>query len=338
MITATSPSKIARKLAATAVAVLRRWHRRRRRQSMPDIENGRYALSPVADGVIRLDTRTGAVSTCNNSGTGWACYAVPDERAALDAEIGRLQSDNEKLKAQLAAREPTVTGKIDEPLPKTDSLKSRDAEGRGRAQDRNSAAERSRHGPRDVVSGAGLAAADRDGASACRRIFPGRFECRYARSRIRCSRTALIGRRQRQHHRVVACSRSKRPAPALSISPREVAKFVERSRRKEGAVTLFIRHTSASLTIQENADPSVLDDLMTALDRLAPEDAGWTHDTEGPDDMPAHVKTMLTATSLQIPVLNGKLALGTWQAIYLIEHRTRPHRREIVLQFMGGTG
>ncbi len=116
---------------------------------------------------------------------------------------------------------------------------------------------------------------------------------------------------------------------------REVAKFAADASAREGAVTLFIRHTSASLTIQENADPSVLDDLMTALDRLAPEDAGWSHDTEGPDDMPAHVKTMLTAASLQIPVLNGKLALGTWQAIYLIEHRTRPHRREIVLQFVG---
>jgi hypothetical protein len=89
----------------------------------PDSENGRYALSPVADGVIRLDTRTGAVSTCTNSAAGWACYAVPDERAALDAEIGRLQADNEKLKIELAAREPTVAGKIDEPLPKTDSLK-----------------------------------------------------------------------------------------------------------------------------------------------------------------------------------------------------------------------
>jgi secondary thiamine-phosphate synthase enzyme len=100
-------------------------------------------------------------------------------------------------------------------------------------------------------------------------------------------------------------------------------------------VTLFIRHTSASLTIQENADPTVLVDLTTALDRLAPENAGWRHDTEGPDDMPAHVKTMLTATSLQIPVLKGALALGTWQAVYLIEHRTRPHRREIVLQFAG---
>jgi hypothetical protein len=92
-------------------------------QTMPDAENGRYALSPVTDGVIRLDTRTGAVSTCSNTGTGWACYAVPDERDALDVEIGRLQADNEKLKAQLAAREPTVSGKIDEALPKTDQLK-----------------------------------------------------------------------------------------------------------------------------------------------------------------------------------------------------------------------
>ena len=118
----------------------------------------------------------------------------------------------------------------------------------------------------------------------------------------------------------------------------EVAKFVNEAGAKEGAVTLFIRHTSASLTIQENADPSVLHDLTTALDRLAPEDAGWRHDTEGPDDMPAHVKTMLTATSLQIPVLEGQLALGTWQAIYLIEHRARAHRREVVLQFAGTVG
>jgi secondary thiamine-phosphate synthase enzyme len=115
----------------------------------------------------------------------------------------------------------------------------------------------------------------------------------------------------------------------------EVAKFVKDAGGREGAVTLFIRHTSASLTIQENADPSVLEDLMSVLDRLAPEDAGWSHDTEGPDDMPAHVKTMLTAITLQIPVLKGQLALGAWQAVYLIEHRARPHRREIVLQFIG---
>ena len=105
----------------------------------------------------------------------------------------------------------------------------------------------------------------------------------------------------------------------------------------EGVVTVFLRHTSASLLIQENADPTVLVDLTTVLNRLAPENAGWRHDTEGPDDMPAHIKTMLTATSLHVPVLQGALALGTWQAIYLVEHRARPHRREIVLQFAGMT-
>ena len=118
----------------------------------------------------------------------------------------------------------------------------------------------------------------------------------------------------------------------------EVAKFLREAGAREGAVTLFIRHTSASLTIQENADPSVLKDLATALSRLAPENAGWAHDTEGPDDMPAHIKTMLTATSLQIPVLNGEMALGTWQGIYVAEHRARPHRREVVLQFIGSIG
>ena len=115
----------------------------------------------------------------------------------------------------------------------------------------------------------------------------------------------------------------------------EVAAFLREVHAREGAVTIFIRHTSASLTIQENADPSVLDDLGTALDRLAPQGAGWTHDTEGPDDMPAHIRTMLTSVSLTIPMLTGKLALGTWQAIYLVEHRKAPHRRQIVLQFCG---
>jgi hypothetical protein len=121
MMTAISPSKFSAFIAATALMF--GVGGAAAAQSISDSENGRYALAPVADGVLRLDTRTGAVSTCSNTGTGWACYAVPDERAAFDAEIGRLQADNEKLKAELAAREPTVTGKIDEPLPKTDSLK-----------------------------------------------------------------------------------------------------------------------------------------------------------------------------------------------------------------------
>jgi secondary thiamine-phosphate synthase enzyme len=115
----------------------------------------------------------------------------------------------------------------------------------------------------------------------------------------------------------------------------EVRTFVAEAGLRAGMVTLFVRHTSASLTIQENADPDVLTDLSTALHRLAPRDGGWIHDAEGPDDMPAHIRTMLTATSLQVPVIDGRLALGTWQGIYLIEHRARPHRREIVMQAVG---
>jgi secondary thiamine-phosphate synthase enzyme len=117
----------------------------------------------------------------------------------------------------------------------------------------------------------------------------------------------------------------------------EIEKFVREAKAGEGVITLFIRHTSASLTIQENADPSVLVDLQTALGKLAPENAGWTHDTEGPDDMPGHIKTMLTSVSLQIPVVSGAMVLGTWQAIYLIEHRARAHQRELVVQFVGST-
>ncbi|MFT4118634.1 hypothetical protein [Bradyrhizobium sp.] len=91
-------------------------------QSLPDGENGRYSMTPIAEGVLRLDTRTGTVSTCTKNAAGWACYAVPDERSALDAEIGRLQAEVEKLKAQIAAG-PTVSGKVDEALPKSDPLK-----------------------------------------------------------------------------------------------------------------------------------------------------------------------------------------------------------------------
>ena len=115
----------------------------------------------------------------------------------------------------------------------------------------------------------------------------------------------------------------------------EARRFVADAQAREGVLLCFVRHSSASLTIQENADPDVQTDLMTALDRLAPQNAGWVHDAEGPDDMPAHVRTMLTGVSLHIPVICGELALGTWQGLYLVEHRARPHRREIVLQFIG---
>jgi secondary thiamine-phosphate synthase enzyme len=119
---------------------------------------------------------------------------------------------------------------------------------------------------------------------------------------------------------------------------REVARFVEQSGAVEGVLLLYLRHTSASLAIQENADPDVQTDLVTALRRLAPEDGPWVHTVEGPDDMPAHVKSMLTGVSLHVPVHDGALALGTWQGIYLVEHRRRPHRRALLLQFIGSRG
>jgi secondary thiamine-phosphate synthase enzyme len=116
---------------------------------------------------------------------------------------------------------------------------------------------------------------------------------------------------------------------------RDVVRFVAEAGAGEGVLLAYMRHTSASLTIQENADPDVRTDLVTALRNLAPADAPWVHDTEGPDDMPAHIKAMLTGISLHVPVTSGTLALGTWQGIYLAEHRAAPHRREVVLQFVG---
>jgi secondary thiamine-phosphate synthase enzyme len=116
---------------------------------------------------------------------------------------------------------------------------------------------------------------------------------------------------------------------------REVAHFLDKIKARDGVVLLYLRHTSASLVIQENADPDVQTDLVTALKRIAPADAGWIHDTEGPDDMPAHVKAMVNGVSLHVPVTGGRMALGTWQGIYVAEHRARSHRREVTLQFLG---
>lgn len=104
----------------------------------------------------------------------------------------------------------------------------------------------------------------------------------------------------------------------------------------DGLVSLFVRHTSASLLIQENADPDVQRDLLAALDRLAPRDAPYRHRAEGPDDMPAHIKAMLTQTHLAIPVTAGKPELGTWQGVYLVEHRDRPHRRSVLAHLITG--
>jgi secondary thiamine-phosphate synthase enzyme len=137
------------------------------------------------------------------------------------------------------------------------------------------------------------------------------------------------------NHQVMARIVLQTRGPGLLDITDRVARALEQGGAGDGLATLFVRHTSASLTIQENASPEVRADLVDALDRLAPRNAGWRHDDEGPDDMPAHVKTMLTGVSLSVPVLGGRPALGAWQAVYLIEHRDSPHQREVVLHFIG---
>ena len=116
---------------------------------------------------------------------------------------------------------------------------------------------------------------------------------------------------------------------------REVAAWARGQRMTTGLLTLFCRHTSASLLIQENADPDVARDLEDWAAKVAPESRDYRHQDEGPDDMPAHLRTALTGVNLSIPLVDGRLALGTWQGIYLFEHRARPHRREVVLHLIG---
>ena len=133
-------------------------------------------------------------------------------------------------------------------------------------------------------------------------------------------------------HRMQVATRGKGLYPIT----KEVEGWAEDRGVRTGLVTIFIQHTSASLTIQENADPDVVRDLDEFFERLVPENSKWfRHTTEGPDDMPAHIRAALTQTQLTIPLVNGKLALGTWQGIYVFEHRSSPHRRSIVLHLAG---
>jgi secondary thiamine-phosphate synthase enzyme len=119
---------------------------------------------------------------------------------------------------------------------------------------------------------------------------------------------------------------------------RDVERWLGECRVETGLLTLFCRHTSASLLIQENADPDVVADLKSFFERLAPEDARlYRHEDEGPDDMPAHLRAALTQTSLSIPIVSGRMALGTWQGIYLFEHRGAPHRRGVQAMLLGET-
>jgi secondary thiamine-phosphate synthase enzyme len=125
------------------------------------------------------------------------------------------------------------------------------------------------------------------------------------------------------------------PGRSLVEVTDEIVRWTRDQQMAAGLLTVFCRHTSASLLIQENADPDVQVDLAAFFERIAPEDAAYVHDAEGPDDMPAHIRAALTPVQLSIPLIGGRLALGTWQGVYLFEHRRRPHRRELALHLFG---
>ena len=132
-------------------------------------------------------------------------------------------------------------------------------------------------------------------------------------------------------HRITVETRGK----GFTEITRELASWLEALLADNGLLTAFICHTSASLLIQENADPNVQHDLLDALDVLAPEGRPYAHQEEGPDDTPSHIKAMLTAVSLSIPVIGGSMVLGTWQGVYVVEHRSAPHRRTVALNYIG---
>ena len=137
----------------------------------------------------------------------------------------------------------------------------------------------------------------------------------------------------RQHSGIIAIETRRQGLVEITG---QIADWVDLHEMDSGLLTIFCRHTSASLLIQENAAPEVKEDIVAFFARIAPEDrALYAHDDEGPDDMPAHLRTALTQVQLSIPLIGGRLALGTWQGIYLFEHRRRPHRRAIMLHLLG---
>ena len=145
------------------------------------------------------------------------------------------------------------------------------------------------------------------------------------------ARTPAVHDMRQAFHRITVPTRGK----GLYEFTRDIRDWIKREQFSDGLITLFCKHTSASLLINENADPDVRADLAAYFERIAPEDGPYVHDAEGPDDMPAHIRAALTQTHLSIPVKDGALLLGTWQGVYLFEHRRAPHKREVAAHFIG---
>ena len=268
-------------------------------EAAPETEGGRYSFSKVADGFVRLDMQSGEVSLCSRRAVGWTCQAVPEDRAVLENEIARLRRENAVLKKEILSRGlPLPAGTLPEPPVVRDG-------------DRAPAM-----GPRHRSAGdlcrPGVAASGRGdrprGAADTQKRAEGR-RVPLALSPIELARAATVA---------TAVLAVDTPGVGFVDITREVARFVEQIKARDGAVLLFLRHTSASIVIQENADPDVRRDLVTALARLAPADAGWVHDVEGPDDMPAHVKSMLNGISPQCPGERRRIGAG-----YLAGHLCR---------------
>ena len=233
--------------------------------------------------------QTGEVSVCSQRAVGWACQAAPEDRAVLENEIARLRTENAALKKEILAHGlPLPGGAMPEPPAARDSDRAPQLARQFRSRP---------HGGHRRPLVASLRRRHRPGAKASAQQQELKGYVRLDRSAIQTTRIETIATA------TLAVETSGEGFFEITL---EAARFLDQVKARDGVLLLFIRHTSASLVIQENADADVRTDLVTALSRLAPADAGWVHDVEGPDDMPAHVKAMLNGVSLHVPVSGGQ--------------------------------
>ena len=260
----------------------------------PDSASGRYMFNKTADGVVRLDTKSGEVALCSQRTVGWACTAAPEDRAVLEDEIARLRAENAALKKDILARGlPLPPGANPVPSPEQPSAQNKTSQNSITVPLPSDAdidrvtgfANRVWHRFKDMVE------------RAQQQIFSKQL----TREACGLSKLSAVKTTPRRDVATAVLTIETSGEGFFEIS-RDVEAFLEVRKARDGALLLYLRHTSASLVIQENADADVRTDLVTALNRLAPAQAGYVHEVEGPDDMPAHIKSMINGVSLQVPV------------------------------------